>query len=186
MKTFRFVLLATVVALSLISCSKNSGTSEETDSKQPDAVAGGQEAVKDDVSQKDVVKVAVGSPDHKSLVVALKAADLVTSLSNSGPFTVFAPTDAAFAKLPAGTVENLLKPENKDALSDILQHHVTVSVYDVDALTDGKSMGMVDGTNALITKKDGATYFGGGKIIGSVRASNGIVHVIDAVVVPGK
>lgn len=186
MKTFRFVHLAAIVSLSMISCSKNSETSEDLATDQSEAVVGGQEAVKDDVSQKDVVKIAVGSADHKTLVAALKAADLVASLSNAGPFTVFAPTDAAFAILPAGTVENLLKPENKDALAEILQHHVTLSVYDIDALTDGRSMWMVDGTNALITKKDGATYFGGAKIIGSVRASNGIVHVIDAVIVPGK
>ncbi|CAN5540776.1 fasciclin domain-containing protein [soil metagenome] len=186
MKAFRFILLAAFASFLIVSCSKKTEPAEEAASGQSGAVVGGQESVQDDVSQKDVVKIAVGSPDHTSLVAALKAADLVTSLSNAGPFTVFAPTDAAFAKLPAGTVENLLKPENKDALADILQHHVTLSVYDVDALTDGKSMWMVDGTNALITKKDGATYFGGAKILGSVRASNGIVHVIDAVVVPGK
>lgn len=186
MRTLRLLLLLSIASLMAISCTKKTEGTEEAIAEQTGATVGGQEAVKDDVSQKDVVKVAVGSPDHKTLVTALKAADLVTSLANAGPFTVFAPTDAAFAKLPAGTVENLLKPENKDALAEILQHHVTVSVYDIDALTDGRSMGMVDGTNATITKKDGATYFGGAKILGSVRATNGIIHVIDAVVVPGK
>lgn len=186
MKTLRILFLAAFTALTMVSCAKKADDVEEMTTEQPGAAVGGQEAVQDDVSQKDVVKIAVGSPDHKTLVAALKAADLVTSLANAGPFTVFAPTDAAFAKLPAGTVENLVKPENKDALAEILQHHVTVSVYDAEKLTDGRVLGMVDGTNATITVKDGATYFGGAKILGSVRATNGIVHVIDAVVVPGK
>lgn len=186
MNSLKLFALGLIGTMLISSCTKSSDNAQPATSEQSGAVAGGQEAVKDDVSQKDVVKIAVGSADHTTLVTALKAADLVTSLSNAGPFTVFAPTNAAFAKLPASTVENLLKPENIEQLQTILQHHVTVSVFDVDALTDGRTLGMVDGTNATITKKDGATYFGGAKILGSVRASNGIVHVIDAVVVPGK
>lgn len=145
---------------------------------------GGQAAVKDDESQPDVVKVAVGSADHTTLVAALKAADLVNSLSNAGPFTVFAPTNAAFDKLPAGTVDDLLKPEHKSKLSGILQHHVTTSALDLDYFQDGQSLGMVDGGRETITRKDGATYIGGAKVVASVRASNGWVHVIDAVLVP--
>ena len=119
-------------------------------------------------------------------MAALKAANLVDALANPGPFTVFAPVNAAFDKLPPGTVESLLKPENKSQLTSILQHHVTTSALDIDALIDGQEMSMVSAGSEKITKKDGATYIGSAKIIASVRASNGWVHVIDAVLVPAK
>ena len=144
----------------------------------------GQSGVKDDESSPDVVKIAVGSADHTTLVTALKAANLVDALSNAGPFTVFAPSNAAFDKLPKGTVEDLLKPENVDKLRGILQHHVTVSVFEVDQLNDGMVLGMADGGQATITKKGTETFIGDAKIVASVRGSNGIVHVIDAVVLP--
>lgn len=146
--------------------------------------AGGQDAVRDDESQPDVVKVAVGSKDHTTLVAALQAAGLVNSLANAGPFTVFAPTNAAFDKLPAGTVDELLKPANKSKLSGILQHHVTTSALDLDFFQDGQNLGMVDGGRATITRRDGATYIGDAKVVASVRASNGWVHVIDGVLLP--
>ncbi|MBP6772346.1 MAG: fasciclin domain-containing protein [Gemmatimonadaceae bacterium] len=148
------------------------------------AAGGGQAAVKDDDSQADVVKVAVGSKDHTTLVAALQAADLVNSLANAGPFTVFAPTNAAFEKLPAGTVDGLLKPEAKSQLKTILHHHVTTSALDVADLADGQALGMVDGVSETITKKDGATWIGSAKVVASVRASNGWVHIIDGVLVP--
>jgi len=148
------------------------------------AAVSGQSAVEDNESQKDVVKVAVGSPDHTTLVKAVQAADLVDALSNAGPFTVFAPTNAAFGKLPAGTVEDLLKPENKDKLKAILEHHVMTSALDADFFQDGQSMGMVDGTNVTFHKKGEVLYIGEAKVIGSVRASNGFVHIIDGVIVP--
>jgi uncharacterized surface protein with fasciclin (FAS1) repeats len=148
--------------------------------------AGGQAAVDDTTSQPNVVRVAVGSKDHTTLVAALKAANLVDALANPGPFTVFAPVNAAFDKLPPGTVDDLLKPENKSKLTTILHHHVTTSALDVDAFSDGQELGMVAGGAEKITKKDGATYIGGAKVIASVRASNGWVHVIDAVLLPAK
>src|SRR5512139_3034521 len=108
-KIFRFLPIAALV-LMLGAC--NSKTeSATTESNEVAASGGGQEAVQDDVSQKDVVKVAVGSKDHSTLVAALKQADLVTALANAGPFTVFAPTNDAFNKLPAGTVDGLMKDE---------------------------------------------------------------------------
>lgn len=146
--------------------------------------AGSQASVQDDVSQPNVVKVAVGSKDHTTLVAALQAADLVNSLANAGPFTVFAPVNAGFEKLPAGTVDDLLKPENKLKLKTILHHHVTTSALDVADLSDGQALMMVDGVPETILKKDGATWIGGAKVIASVRASNGWVHIIDAVLVP--
>jgi uncharacterized surface protein with fasciclin (FAS1) repeats len=99
---------------------------------------------------------------------------------------VFAPTNAAFDKLPAGTLESLLKAENKNQLSGILQHHVTTSALEADFFTDGQRVGMVDGGTEVISRKDGAVYIGAAKVLASVRASNGWVHVIDAVLVPGS
>jgi uncharacterized surface protein with fasciclin (FAS1) repeats len=150
---------------------------------QPSTLTG-QSGVKDEESQPDVVKIAVSSPDHGTLVAALKAASLVDALSNAGPFTVFAPSNAAFDKLPKGTVEDLLKPENLAKLRGILQHHVTVSAFEVDALTDGLVLGMADGGQATISKRGTDTYIGDAKILASVRGSNGMVHVIDTVVLP--
>lgn len=183
----RFCKLPAVALLLLAACSP-AAEKAETSAGTPDATAavGGQEAVDDTVSQPNVVRVALGSKDHTTLVAALKAADLVSSLANAGPFTVFAPTNAAFDKLPAGTVETLLKPENKLTLKTVLHHHVTTSALDVADLTDGQSLGMVDGVTETITKKDGATYIGGAKVIASVRASNGWVHVIDGVLTTPK
>lgn len=145
---------------------------------------GGLAAVKDDRSEKDVVKVAAGSPDHSTLVTAVTKAGLVDVLASSGPYTVFAPTNAAFAKLPPGTVDDLLKPANLDKLQAVLRHHVTTSAYQLAELKDGMVLSMADGTNATISVKGADVFIGGAKIVGSVRASNGMVHVIDAVVVP--
>ncbi len=170
--------------LLLGSCNNNSST-ESTSTSADVPAAGGQEAVQDDVSQKDVVKVAVGSPDHTTLVAALKQAELVTSLANAGPFTVFAPTDAAFGKLPAGTVDGLMKEDKKADLQNILQYHVTTSALDIKFLKDGMNLGMVNGDNLTISVKDGKTILNGSAtIVGSVRASNGWVHVIDGVLLP--
>ncbi|MEO5968124.1 MAG: fasciclin domain-containing protein [Ferruginibacter sp.] len=142
----------------------------------------GQSGVVDNDSQKNVVQVAVSSPDHTTLVAAVKAGGLVDALSNAGPFTVFAPTNAAFDKLPKGTVEGLLKEEKKDDLINILQYHVSLGVYKIEALTDGLVLGQVNGDNATIHIKDGKTYINDAQIIASVPAANGIVHVIDGVV----
>ncbi|OWY25212.1 fasciclin domain-containing protein [Sphingobacteriales bacterium UPWRP_1] len=145
---------------------------------------GGQSTVQDDVSQKNIVQTAIGSPDHTTLVAAVKAAELVDALSNAGPFTVFAPTNAAFDKLPKGTVEGLLKPEKKADLQNILQYHVTVSAQKKESFTDGQVLGMVNGDNATIAVKDGNVTISGANIVASIPTSNGIIHVIDAVLLP--
>ena len=174
--------------LAIISFACNSGTSDQQAvTKAPAETApagGGQSAVKDDVSQKDVVKIAVGSPDHTTLVTALKAAEYVDVLSNAGPFTVFAPTNAAFDKLPPGTVEGLLKPESKDALRNILEYHVFVGVLKPEMLADGQTYGQVNGDKITIGSKDGKLTVNGANIIASIPATNGIIHVIDAVLLP--
>lgn len=177
-----------ILSLSLMAaCNENKKTeTNEVASTSQASGNAGQADVKDDLSQKNVVQVAIGSPDHTTLVKAVQAAELVNALSNAGPFTVFAPTNAAFDKLPAGTVENLMKPENKEALADILQYHVSLGVYKAESLTDGQVLGQVNGDNITVTVKDGKVMLGGATLVASVPASNGIVHVIDGVLLPPK
>jgi uncharacterized surface protein with fasciclin (FAS1) repeats len=131
------------------------------------------------------VQVAIGSKDHTTLVEAVKAAELVDALSNAGPFTVFAPTNAAFDKLPAGTVDALLKPEKKDDLANILEYHVSLGVFKAENLTEGQVIGQVNGGNITVSIKDGKVVLNGkATIVASVPASNGMVHVIDEVLLP--
>ncbi len=181
-------LLRSVLGLMLVfwlaNCTNSAPNQATTTSESSAPAGGGQSAVQDDISQKDVVKVAVGSPDHTTLVTAVKAADLVNVLSNAGPFTVFAPTNAAFDLLPPGTVEGLLKPDKKEALADILQYHVAVAVYKTDMLQDGQVIPMANDGKVTIGVKDGKVTVNGANILASVPASNGIVHVIDAVLLP--
>jgi len=132
----------------------------------------------------NIVSIASHSPDHTTLVAALRAADYVTGVANPGPLTVFAPTNAAFALLPAGTVQTLLLPANVGQLRHVLQHHVIPSVYTTTELHDGQVLGMVDGTNVTVHVRDGHTMVNDANIVTSIRASNGIVHVIDHVLVP--
>jgi uncharacterized surface protein with fasciclin (FAS1) repeats len=133
---------------------------------------------------KTIVSVAVGSKDHTTLVAAVKAADYVDSLSNPGPLTVFAPTNTAFDKLPKGTVEGLLKPEKKADLAEVLKYHVAVSTYQLKDFKDGQTLGMANGGKVTFTVKDGKVTVNGANIIASIPASNGIVHVIDGVLLP--
>jgi uncharacterized surface protein with fasciclin (FAS1) repeats len=141
-------------------------------------------AAAQDYRAKTVVDVAGDSKDHTTLVAALTAADYVVALRNPGPFTVFAPTNAAFDALPAGTLDSLLEPENKGKLEKILQHHVTVSTYEAGWFKDGQVVGMVDGTKATMHVQDGKVKIDDATIVASIRAGNGIVHVVDAVVLP--
>ncbi|MBX2892289.1 MAG: fasciclin domain-containing protein [Saprospiraceae bacterium] len=174
-------LFSAILVIGFTNCTSTSSDQKATPTDAAVPAGGGQSAVQDDVSQKDVVKVAVGSPDHTTLVAAVKAAELVDVLSNAGPFTVFAPTNAAFDKLPPGTVEGLLKPDKKDALADVLQYHVAVAVYKTEMLYDGQVIPMANDGKVTIGVKDGKITVNGANIVASVPASNGIVHVIDEV-----
>ena len=183
MKTIKsYLAIALSSSVLLFSC--GGGNQESTATVEGIPAGAGQSAVKDDDSQKDVVRVAVGSPDHTTLVKALQAAEYVDVLSNAGPFTVFAPTNAAFGLLPEGTVEGLLKPESKDALRNILEYHVAVGVYKLENLKDGQTINQVNLDNVTIGFKDGKYTVNGANILGTVPASNGIVYVIDAVLLP--
>lgn len=186
--TLRTWLFGTLVLLFASCQTKQEGEQKEAGTT-PEATEtpAGQSGVQDDQSQKNVVQVAIGSKDHSTLVTAVKAAELVDALSNAGPFTVFAPTNAAFDKLPAGTVEGLLKPEKKEDLKDILQYHVSVGVFKEDMFQDGQSIEQVNGGKITISKKDGKIMINGkANIVGAVPASNGIVYVIDEVLLPPK
>lgn len=146
---------------------------------------------------KDIIDNAVNSKDHTTLVAAVKAADLVATLKSAGPFTVFAPTNAAFAKLPAGTVENLLKPENKATLTAVLTYHVVAGKMDAKAIAaaikagggkatlttvqGGKLTASMMGKTLMLTDaKGGMSHV----TIGDVYQSNGVIHVVDGVVLP--
>ena len=148
-------------------------------------------------AQKTIVDIAVGSKEHTTLVAGVSAADLVTTLQSAGPFTVFAPTNAAFAKLPAGTLETLLKPENKATLTKILTYHVIAGTFDAAAVVkaiqaNGGSLSLttVSGNKLVASIKQGKVTLTDEKgnsatvVAADLTATNGVIHVIDAVVLP--
>lgn len=179
------------VAFLVLSIVALAATSALAGSKNP--VVGGQQMY----PTKDIIDNAVNSADHTTLVAAVKAAGLVDTLKGAGPFTVFAPTNEAFAKLPAGTVENLLKPENKDMLAKVLTYHVVagrLSASDLKkqikaghgqamlkTVSGGTLTAMMDGNSIVLKDEKGGTS----KItIPNVFQSNGVIHVVDTVVLP--
>ena len=141
---------------------------------------------------KNIVQNAVNSKDHTTLVAAVKAAGLVPTLEGKGPFTVFAPTNAAFGKLPAGTVDTLVKPENKATLTKILTYHVVPGKLEASDLTDGKKMKTAEGEELTVKKQDGKVWIvdakGGTSMvtISNVNQSNGVIHVVDTVLMPAS
>ncbi len=185
MRKFHF---ATLAGLALFFAACQGGSSENataTPSESEDATEKtGQAFIGDESSKPNALQIAIGSADHSTLVAAVQAAGVENALVNVGPLTVFAPTNAAFDALPAGTVDNLLKPENKDVLANILKHHVSAGNYDKEFLKKFKKVSLADGTDAAITIEGDDVFIGGAKIIASVPAGNGIVHVVDAVILP--
>ncbi len=152
-----------------------------------------------DKDAKDIVAVASGNDDFKTLVAAVKAAELVETLQGKGPFTVFAPTNAAFEKLPKGTVEDLLKPENKDKLKGILTYHVVSGKLDAKAVTEAIEKGNGKATLKTVQGEEITASIDGEKVIitdakggkstvakTDVMASNGVIHVLDTVIMPAK
>ncbi len=134
---------------------------------------------------KDIVDTAVSAGSFQTLAAALGAADLVDTLKGDGPFTVFAPTDEAFAKLPAGTIESLLKPENKDQLVDILTYHVVAAEVPAEVALTLDEAGALNGDTIALTRRDGDLFLNDSKVIKTdINTSNGIIHVIDTVLLP--
>jgi uncharacterized surface protein with fasciclin (FAS1) repeats len=178
------ILLSTAL-LSLGLCVISCGGDVKKQTTKETAKTGGIEMVKDDVSQKNVVQIAAGSADHTTLVAALQAADLVNALSNQGPFTVFAPTNAAFDKLPKGTLDELLKAEKKSDLKSILYGHVIVGAYKESMFRDGQEISVFSGNRIKMGVKGGKiTINGSVNVVASIPATNGIIHVVDGVLLP--
>jgi uncharacterized surface protein with fasciclin (FAS1) repeats len=139
------------------------------------------------VVPKDIVDVAIGSPDHTTLVAAVTAAGLVETLKGTGPFTVFAPSNAAFAALPKGTVEGLLKPEKKAALTNILTYHVVAGAVKAADLKDGQKVKTLQGEELKVSIKGGKVMINGANVTAAdLEGSNGVVHVVDGVLMPKK
>ena len=203
-KTFgSFLLIASSVAV-LSSCGDNSTKTSETTmtdtsmskmtdtssamssstmNNEPGVMVGGANMV----PSKNIVENAVNSTDHTTLVAAVKAAGLAETLSGTGPFTVFAPTNEAFNKLPAGTVDNLLKPEMKGDLTKVLTYHVVPGALKAADLKDGQELKTVQGQTLKVSVKDGKVMINGANVtIADVVSSNGVTHVIDAVLMPKK
>jgi uncharacterized surface protein with fasciclin (FAS1) repeats len=190
MKTTNLKFLFTSLLIVLfISCKNEANNAEQleeaTEAEFNDAPDNrGQAFIEDDQGAPNCLQIAIGSPDHKTLVAAVQAAQVENALVNVGPLTVFAPTDAAFAALPEGTVENLLKPENKEALANILTYHVTPGNLNADILKKLPKIGQANNQYIQIEVVDGQPVIGGANILVSIKAGNGIVHVIDKVLLP--
>lgn len=190
MKTTSF-LFTVILVFFLTGCkSENAPADGPTESPQVNESASnkGQAYIEDESSTPNALRTAINSPDHTTLVAAVEAAGVQNSLVNVGPLTVFAPTNAAFEKLPAGTVEDLLKPENQQRLAYILKHHVAPSNYPIETLSKnvdkGRSLYMASGENVPVTKEGEDIFVGGTKIVASIKVSNGWVHVIEDVILP--
>lgn len=163
-------------------CGGGNSTAEEAEATTEEAVV--EEVPVEEEMTPDIVGLAAETEALSTLVAAVKAAGLVETLQGEGPFTVFAPTNEAFAALPEGTLENLLKPENKDQLVAILTYHVVSGKVMSTDLTDGMKAATVNGAEITITTADGAKVNGAAVTMADVEAANGVVHVIDAVILP--
>ncbi|MBA6151223.1 fasciclin domain-containing protein [Gelidibacter maritimus] len=187
MKTTLKMLFISFALLAFAACKTETDTGSSVElSTQPDTEINnqGQAFIEDDESQPNILQIAIGSPDHTTLVAAVQAAGLENSLVNAGPLMVFAPVNEAFEALPAGTVDDLLKPENKEKLAMILKNHVTPGNYTKDFLKKFKKVGQASGEDAAVEVQGEDVYVGGAKILASVPAGNGIVHVVDKVILP--
>lgn len=187
-------LLVMIAFFSLSACNNGSDqtgqqagqkTEEEGSASEKD---GGMASIKDDESQKNVLQVAASSDAHTTLAKAVKAADLANTLANPGPFTVFAPTDEAFNELPEETLNSLMKPENKKKLRDILERHAAPVSHDKETLKKmadkNQRLFMANGDYLPIKTQNGEVTIKGAKIVQSIQATNGIVHVVDKVILP--
>ena len=190
------LLVAVLITASFAACNDSATTTTDTtkdtttmanDNKMANEEQGVMVGGAKMVPSKNIVENAAGSNDHTTLVAAVQAAGLVETLSGTGPFTVFAPTNAAFTALPAGTVDNLLKPEMKKDLTKVLTYHVVAGKMMAADLKDGQKLKTVEGGELTVSVKDGKVMINGANVsIADVVSSNGVTHVIDAVLLPKK
>lgn len=191
MKTKLNSVLAAIALFGLVSCGGadqgSAGASGESEAAQNTPL--GQASVVDEISDPNILQVAIGSADHSTLVAAVQAAQIEHVLVNAGPLTVFAPVNDAFAALPAGTVEDLLKPENKATLAGILTGHAAPGSFDLAGLrkeaTKGRKLYMANGSYLEVKVEGEDVFVGGAKVIGTIQTSNGIINVVDKVILPG-
>ncbi len=188
MKTNLKLLFGGLVLLLFIGCKNDTSQKNDSSASNPGVNANdekqGQAFIEGDVAKPNALQIAMGSKDHTTLVAAVQAANLENALVNAGPLMVFAPTNEAFAALPEGTVENLLKPENKSTLANILLYHVTPGNYSKEFLKKFKKLGQANNGYVDVEVNGDDVYVGGAKIIASIPAGNGIVHVVDKVILP--
>jgi uncharacterized surface protein with fasciclin (FAS1) repeats len=178
------ILLTGVVALAMVACGPQESTEETMETEEMEVM---EETMEVEEVQPNVVEIAVSSPDHTTLVAAVTAAGLVETLSGEGPFTIFAPTNAAFAALPEGTVESLLLEENKDQLTSILTFHVVAGNVLSGDLSDGQVVTTLNGQDLTVSIADGIVKINGAQVVAAdLVGSNGVIHVIDTVLLPSS
>ena len=190
MKTTIYSLFVAGALLIFSACTSSKTQEGSTDASNNGAenTPLGQASVVDSESDPNILQVAIGSPDHTTLVAAVQAAHIENVLVNAGPLTVFAPTNAAFDKLPAGTVETLLKPENVGDLKKILVRHAAPGSYNIEALKKearkGRRLYMATDDYFEVTVEGDDVYVNGVKVLASIQTSNGIVNVVDELLLP--
>jgi len=172
-----------ILALWCLTCFAYLSCSESDQTKSEDAALAthGQAGVQDDQSKKNILQIALSSADHTTLIAAVQAAELENVLVNAGPLTVFAPTNAAFEELPEGTLETLLKPENKQKLATIVTSHAAPGTFKGDLLKSQQKIYQATGHYVDVEVKGDDVFVHGAKILATVEASNGVVHVVDKV-----
>ena len=188
----RILIIALLLAFSFTSCKNEVQQAESQSSEKVSEPKEhkGQSGVEDTESDANALQVAKSIEDFSTLVVAIKAGGVEDALVNTGPLTIFAPLNTAFAKLPEGTVESLVKPENKATMAFILTNHVAPANYPIKQLKKeakkGRKLYMASGKYLVVENKDGDIYVGGTKILKTVQVSNGWIHVVDDVLVPAE
>ena len=184
------ISLLAVSMLLFVSCNGEKKQDVKETKTEAAPLGKGQSAVSDNVSEANALQAAKSLNDFKTLVVAIETAGVEDAVVNAGPLTIFAPVNSAFDKLPEGTVETLLKPENKAKLAYILTNHVAPANYPIKQLKKeakkGRKLYMASGKYLVVENKDGDIYVGGTKILKTVKVSNGWIHVIGDVLVPAE
>lgn len=175
---FSLIALLSIGLLGL-SCTTKNGQANSRDNTS--VKKQGQAYVVDEESKKNILQIARSSPDHKTLAAAIEAAEIQNVLVNAGPLTIFAPNDAAFEKLPEGTVNDLLKPENKQKLAKILTSHASPASLKKHQLTEDRQIYLATGQYINVEHKEGDIFVNGAKVLATIEASNGMIHVIDSV-----
>jgi uncharacterized surface protein with fasciclin (FAS1) repeats len=183
-----YLCFLVLLCFGLSSCSSGTDQSATETNEIADSHPMGQASVEDDVSAKNILQVAMGSAVHTTLVAGVQAAEIEHVLVNAGPLTVFAPTNDAFAALPEGVLDDLLKPENKAALATIITRHAAPGSFDVDGLKrearKGRKIYMATGDYLEVIVNGDEITVGGAKVIGTIATSNGIINVVDKVILP--